>query len=190
MITQKDVIKCESVFSDDMNHRFIWKRIWDKEKPLAAVIMLNPAFSDNILVDTSTALVVNNIARLENFGGVEIVNLYSVLTKKLNFKFNSDDDLNDPQNDLFIKKAAEECSVFILAYGKTYESNYRITERADAVIAMLEKQKEKLFVISDGERDSIHPLTPSLRKGWILKPYIPKIEPSIISDAAEEAPVE
>ena len=190
MITQKDIIKCESVFSDDMNHRFILKRVWDKEKPLAAIIMLNPAFSDNILVDTSTALVVNNIARLERFGGVEIVNLYSILTKKLNFKFNSDEDLNDPQNDIFIKKAAEECSVFILAYGKTYDSNYRITERADSIIAMLNNQKEKLFVISDGERESLHPLTPSLRKGWILKPYIPKTETPIISDNDTTLPVE
>ena len=28
--------------------------------------------------------------------------------------------------------------------------------------------KEKLFVISDGERVGLHPLTPSIRNSWIL----------------------
>ena len=75
MITDKDVIKCESVFSDDRSHRFLWKRIWDKDKPSVAVVALNPAHADNILIDTTTALIVNNVARLEHYGGVQIVNL-------------------------------------------------------------------------------------------------------------------
>ena len=47
--------------------------------------MLNPCHADNIVTDTTTALVVNNVAKLKKFGGVEILNLYSLLTPKLTF---------------------------------------------------------------------------------------------------------
>ena len=70
MITEKDTIKCEAVFNEDRTHRYMWKRVWSKDKPMAAVLMLNPCLSDNIVTDTTTALVVNNIARLEKYGGV------------------------------------------------------------------------------------------------------------------------
>lgn len=169
MKIEKDVIKCESIYSDDREHRFVWKRVWNKDKPLACVIMLNPCFADTCIIDTSTGLVVNNIIRLEKYGGVEILNLYSKLTRKLNFKWNSDEELNLPDNDTFIKKAAEECEVVILAWGKSVANNPRSEERALAVINLLKDYKKKLFYISDGKKDGIHPLTPSLRNGWILK---------------------
>lgn len=175
MITDKDVIKCESVFSDDRSHRFLWKRTWDKEKPSVAVVALNPAHADNILIDTTTALIVNNVARLEHYGGVQIVNLFSQLTPKLNFRWNSPDELNDPQNDSYIMKAADECQLVILAWGKGADANANIEKRAVEVINKLQKYKDKLCVICDENgRNGLHPLTPSLRNGWILKPFIAK----------------
>ncbi|MBP1574300.1 MAG: DUF1643 domain-containing protein [Oscillospiraceae bacterium] len=175
MITDKDVIKCESVFSDDRSHRFLWKRTWDKEKPSVAVVALNPAHADNILIDTTTALIVNNVARLEHYGGVQIVNLFSQLTPKLNFRWNSPDELNDPQNDSYIMKAADECQLVILAWGKGADANVNIEKRAVEVVNKLQKYKDKLCVISDENgRNGLHPLTPSLRNGWILKPFIAK----------------
>ena len=171
MLTEKDTIKCESIFNEDRTHRFLWKRVWDKDKPTATVIMLNPCISDNIVIDTTTALVVNNIARIEEFGGVSIVNLYSLLTNKLNFRWNSDEDLNDEENDKHIIKAAEESSVVILAWGKSADTNQRIAERADEVLKLLSPYKSKCKVITDGEREGLHPLTPVLRKSWSLTTY-------------------
>ena len=116
MITEKDTIKCEAVFNDDKTHRLLWKRVWNKEKPMACIIMLNPCLSDNIVTDTTTSLVVNNVARLEEFGGVSIVNLFSLLTPKLQMRWARDIDINDLDNDNYIKKAADEASVVILAW--------------------------------------------------------------------------
>ena len=71
MITEKSTIKCEAVFNEEHTHRFSWKRVWGKDnKGVAAVIMLK-AQSDDIVMDTTSSLVVNNIARLERFSGVE-----------------------------------------------------------------------------------------------------------------------
>ena len=170
MITEKDTIKCEAIFNDEHTHRFLWRRMWDKDKPMATVVMLNPCHADNIITDTTTALVVNNVARLEKYGGVNIVNLYSLLTNKLNFRWNSDEDLNDPENDNYIKKAAEESEAVILAWGKGADSNQRITERAVDVINLLNHLEDKLYIISDGLRKGLHPLTPTIRNGWTLEP--------------------
>lgn len=82
MAIEKSTIKCEAVFNEEHTHRFSWKRVWGKDKPVAAIIMLNPCQADDIIMDTTTSLVVNNIARLEQFSGVEVLNLYSLLTSK------------------------------------------------------------------------------------------------------------
>lgn len=122
MITEKDTIKCESIFNDDRTHRFLWRRVWDKDKPVITVIMLNPCLSDNIITDTTTSIVVNNVAKLGEYGGVEIVNLYSKLTSKLKLT-ESDEELNEEENDSYILKSVEASSKTIIAWGKSSSSN-------------------------------------------------------------------
>ena len=168
MITERETIKCEAIFNVERTHRFLLKRIWDKSKPLATVIMLNPCDADALLTDTTTYLVINNVARLEEFGGVIIVNLYSLLTSKLIFKWNPDEELSLYENDDYIKRAAIEGSKVILAWGRGVDANKRLAERAMQVINNLMPYKEKLFVISDGERVGLHPLTPRIRNSWTL----------------------
>ena len=171
MLIEKDTIKCESIFNDERTHRYLCKRVWDKTKPLVAVLMLNPCHADNIMNDSTTTYVVNNVASLEKYGGVVIVNLYSKLTAKLNFRWNGDEDLNHKDNDTYIVKAAEECDTVILAWGRGADTHKRITARANDVLELLKTYAEKLMIISDGERDGLHPLTPSIRSKWQLKPY-------------------
>lgn len=171
MLTEKDTIKCESIFNEERTHRFLWKRVWNREKPIAMVITLNPCHADNVVTDTTSALIVNNIARLEEFGGVAVVNLFSQLTSKLSFRWNAEEDLNCPENDSYIKKTAEESGCIIAAWGKSADTNQRIADRANVVLSILEHHKEKVFVLSDGIRDNLHPLTPTLRTKWILKSF-------------------
>ena len=170
-MTEKDIIRCESVFNEDRSHRYLWKRVWNKEKPLACVIMLNPCMSDNIVMDTTTALVVNNVARLEEYGGVMILNLFSKLTTKLSFKWNSDEDLNEVENNAYLQKAAAEAALVVYAWGRGIGTNKRILHRAEEVVQLLAPYGEKVRVISDGEREGLHPLTPSIRSAWILKAF-------------------
>ena len=185
MITDKDTIRCEAVFNDDRTHRLLWKRVWSKDKPLACVVMLNPCLSDNIVTDTTTSLVVNNVARLEDYGGVVIVNLFSMLTGKLECRWHSDAELIDPDTDSYILKAASECKTIILAWGRGTATNQRIAARADAVLELLRPHADRLFLLTDGERDGLHPLTPALRSQWSLKPFVyPQPKPAEpVSDA-------
>lgn len=173
MITEKATIKCECVYNEDRTHRLSWRRIWDKEKPMACVIMINPNMSDNIVTDRTTRLVENNICRLESYGGVCIVNLFSLLTPKLQMRWARDIDINDPENDKHIKKAAEEASIVILAWGKSAENNARILARANQIIELLAPYKEKFRVISDGKRNGLHPLAPACSMHWKLTNFEP-----------------
>ena len=192
MLNEKDTIKCESIFNEERTHRFWWKRVWDSKKPIACVISLNPCMADNIIMDTTTYLVVNNIANLEDYGGVIIVNLFSKLTSKLNFRWNGIEDLNLPENDDYIKKAAEESEVVILAWGKGAANNNSIEERAIDVINLLDAHKSKMRVIYDGEKVGVHPLTPSVRNGWQLLKLseVPAVEEKAKEAKAEEADTE
>jgi len=167
----KDTIKCESVFNEERTHRYLWKRVWNKDKPIVAVIMLNPCLSDNLVTDTSTFLCCNNVTRLEEYGGIAILNLYSLLTNKLNFRWNSDEDLNNPENNGYIQKTAAECGAVILAWGRASDNMQRVADRANEVLELLKPYADKLFVISDGERSGLHPLTPSIRNQWFLESF-------------------
>lgn len=190
MITERETIKCDAIFNEEHTHRFVLRKIWNKAKPMATVVMLNPCDADALITDTTTYLVINNVARLEEFGGVTIVNLYSMLTSKLSFKWNDDNELNLPENDGYIKKAAEEASKVILAWGRGVESNKRITERAMQVLNQLLEYKEKLFVISDGDRAGLHPLTPAIRNRWILKSFEEASEKNKSEKQVKNNPIE
>lgn len=170
MKIEKETIRCEAVFNEDHTHRYLWKRIWNKDKALATVIMLNPCISDTIVTDTTTFLVVNNLAALERFGGVEIVNLYSKMTNKLSFRWNSDQELNDEENNKYIQQAVSESVEVVVAWGRADKTNRRVEKRVKEVMKLLEPYKEKISVISDGERKNLHPLTPEVRSHWILEP--------------------
>ena len=170
MKIEKETIRCEAVFNEDHTHRYLWKRIWNKDKALATVIMLNPCISDTIVTDTTTFLVVNNLAALERFGGVEIVNLYSKMTNKLSFRWNSDQELNDEENNKYIQQAVSESVEVVVAWGRADKTNRRVEKRVKEVMKLLEPYKEKISVISDGERKNLHPLPPAVRSHWILEP--------------------
>ena len=167
---EKSTIRCEAFFSDDHTHRFLWRRIWNKDKPTICVLMLNPVFSDTCVFDTTTNLVVSNVARLETYGGVEVVNLYSILTNKLNFKHGDVDDFTRPENDECISQSISNCETVVIGFGKGAVVNYSIAQRALNVLQSNSKFKDKMFVLSDGERIGLHPLTPTLRSGWSLEP--------------------
>jgi hypothetical protein len=81
--------------------------------------------------------------------------------------------LNDKENDTYIKKSAEACDTVILAWGTGAACNKRITERISMVMDDLKDYVSKMYVISDGDRRGLHPLTPVVRDKWVLEKYAP-----------------
>jgi len=72
------------LFSDDKKKRFRLHIEWDKDKPVATVIMLSPSKATGILFDKTTNNVLSNLSRLD-YGSVYIVNLFAELQENVRF---------------------------------------------------------------------------------------------------------
>ena len=156
----------EAVFSDDGLNRYLLRKTWDTEKPRIAVIMLAPSEASGIELDSTTQLVLNNVARL-GYGGVDIVNLFATL------------------NDFSLKHAAEEDSVnmdailgsateadeVVYAPGVGKAGNKVFQKRQEQVLSALRPFEPKLYCLTDanGKARLQHPLSPAVRV-WHLSP--------------------
>lgn len=165
-------IKCKSIFSDDSQHRYSLQKVWDKSKPLVNVISISPSEDYNVISDLTTQLITNNVYQLGDYGGFILTNIISKVGLNIR-KLRSTDKLWDSQTDKYIIEAAENSSAVIWAVGKLSQTRKTFSKREEKVLEILKENNcsDKLFMISDSnKRELLHPLTPSVRQGWILKP--------------------
>ena len=116
MQIEKTIMKCESIYSEDKEHRILLKREWDKTKESAMVIMINPSEIQNVQTDLTTMCVINSLDKL-NVGSVDIFNMYARITNKISFRFQDDEELLVNESDEYMKKSAEKVDYIILAWG-------------------------------------------------------------------------
>ncbi len=69
------VIK-EAVIDENGLYRYILTRIWDKQKPHATFIMLNPSTADASIDDPTIRRCIN-FSRAWGFGGIKVVNVFA-----------------------------------------------------------------------------------------------------------------
>lgn len=167
MKSETTILRSKALFSDDGNYRLLLRKEWDKSKKTAMVIMINPNTADTLNMDLTTMLVINNLNAM-GFGSVNIVNLYSRITKKLNLRFNSDEDLIDNETDGIIEQYAGMSDAVIIAWGSIGYNSQRVRERQEEILTRLAKYENKLYMIG---KEGYHPLTPAIRSGWVLEPY-------------------
>ncbi len=167
MKTETSNIRSKAIFSDDGEHRLLLWKEWNKDKPAAMIIMINPNTADTLNMDLTTMLTINNLNAL-GYGSVNIVNLYSRIMGKLSLRFNSDEDLLDESNDAVIVKYAEKSDVIIIAWGSIGNHSQRIRDRQADLLEQLADHADKLYQI--GEK-RYHPLTPIVRTDWKLRKY-------------------
>lgn len=169
MKNDKIVMKSESVCSDDGLHRILLRKEWDRNKPSATIIMIAPSIAKSIEMDLTTMLVVNNVYQL-GFGSVNIVNLYSRISSKLLFKGLKEEELVMAGNDNCIKTSVEKSDCTIIAWGSIGDNHKRVAARQKSIFKLLETYMDKVKIIGDEKgRIGLHPLTPSVRKKWVLK---------------------
>lgn len=168
VIERRGSIRSEVVFSDDYTHRFILRKEWNKEKKKAVIIMIQPNTSDPYELDPTSVRVINNLNRLD-YGYVDLVNLYSIITKKINLK-DDDENLVREENDGYILRACMKTDTIILAWGSIEETSLKVAQRIQLLMTKLEPLKDKMYIISDGETPvARHPLAPSVASHWNLK---------------------
>jgi hypothetical protein len=187
MQTDKATVKTEAVFSEDRRHRYLLRKEWETKKPKATIIMTNPSTADMLTMDYTTLYIMNNVVKLD-FGAIDIVNLVSKMTTKLNVK--EDLDMKaETENIDHIVKSAEKADKIIIAWGKLGENNKAVRDAQDTLISHLKPFKEKLYVIADNNGAfGFHPLAPQIRFSWVLQKYeepkAPEVKPVSSKTAA------
>ena len=117
--------------------------------------------------DMTTMLVLNNVSKL-GFGSVNIVNLYSRIMEKLNLRFNGDDELIDSEADAVLEQYAAMSDAIIIAWGTIGKNTLRVRERQKYLLELIKQHAGKMYQIG---RNACHPLTPAVRREWMLEPY-------------------
>ena len=168
METEKSTIRTEAIFSQNHTHRLLLRKEWDKSKPTAAVIMINPHTAGTFYTDSTTMYTLNNLYQL-GFGAANLLNLYTRICDRLMLRFNSDEDLLDPKNDDMILKCAAESDTVIIAWGSAGHNSQRVRDRQAELLDLLKTYPLK--IITDGGETAYHPLSPAVRDRWILKDY-------------------
>lgn len=159
MISQKASFKNEALYSDDKQHQFMIRRIWNPSLPSVAIIMLAPSeAADEVATDMTGMYVVNNCYKL-GFGSVAILNLYSQL--------NSGTYGNCEENDAAILKACKDCDKIILAYG-TGNQTKQVCTRIREIYELLRPYADKLYQITTQSGAGYHPLGAAVRHRWEL----------------------
>ena len=169
MQTDKTTMKTEAIFADDRKRRYLLKKEWNPKEPKAMILMINPSVADVVKLDYTTLYILNNLQDL-SFGSVDIVNLFSRMTKKL-----KSDDIElalEEKNLAQIHKSAQTADSVIIAWGKSGENNQKLQYMQTIMLEQLLPYKEKLYIIGNGVGESgFHPLAPQVRFFWELLPF-------------------
>ena len=169
MIEENNTMVTRAVFSEDKSHRYLLSKEWDASLSNVVVIMLQAGKSNALIQDVTTCNIINCVSQLdEDYGSVNIVNLFSRLDLELDTDIDIDD-FTDEENDRQIKEVAEGAELIILAYGKAQETNLCVKQRAREVVSLLEKYKDKMYLIGDDKgRKGFSAMYPKVRNKWKL----------------------
>ena len=169
MFSEKATIKVECLFSDNRQHRYLMTKIWDKAKSKASVISIAPSLDCNVRSDLTTMLITNNLFSLD-FGGFDLLNLYSRIGINLKTTTNFADAYDQNTNDVILDSVSKS-DVTILAWGRITKK--LVKSKEEEILKLLEPHKSKLKVIADLQnREGLHPLTPAVRSNFLLRDYV------------------
>lgn len=164
-------MKMKCVFSEDSSHRFLMKKIWNKELPQANIITIAPSECHNVVNDLTTNIITNNLHML-GFGGYTMTNLISKIGVDVK-KIKNTKDLWNNETDKHILSCAEAADKIIVAWGSFAHTRKQFADREKQVLELLKPFQDKVYQITDGaDRQFLHPLTPCVRNSFILKPYL------------------
>ena len=183
MLTEEGTLNTQVIFNESKTERYLLRKVWDESKPIVSLIMTNPSIADVVSVDMTTLYVVNNLYRLGEYGGADILNMTSLITSKVDTK--SDIKLTDT-NVEYILRSAETSDKVILAWGRIGENNKKIRLVQLKLLEKLEPFQGKLYMIASDVGDCLfHPLAPQIRFSWNLIPFE---LPEYLQEKSEEKP--
>jgi len=162
---EENNIKSIAVMSCNDKYRYRLTRIWDENKAIAGIIMLNPSKASAIKTD-NTIMNMSNYLIDNEYGGIDVVNLFSYMTTQKKYLKERNNDY-EKYNDEHIVKLVDERPLTIIAWGSNKEEHKHRKKEVEKLL-VLSQQKLKCFM-NENERMACHPLL--LNSRWKLVEY-------------------
>jgi hypothetical protein len=121
-----------AVFSPDRRWRYRLVRVWESDKPRLAWVILNGSDADEHRSDATVRRCIG-FARAWGYGGVDIANLYGLVSKNPGALAHHFDPIG-PDNDRHLATVCSQNDLTVLAWGPNAS-----TDRAHAVAEMLRR---------------------------------------------------
>ena len=174
MITDESTIRITAMFCDQRKHRYLLRRVWDKSKPSATVIMSNSSTADITKGDLTGLLIQNNLSAL-GYGSASFVNLFSFMCQKIDLSKDVNiAELTNADNEKQILQSVQDTDICVVAIGSLTSTYKRAAAYQSRLFDLLRKFQNKVHVIAapDGS-EGLHPLSAKLRAhgSWALVPY-------------------
>lgn len=138
-IEEESLITMKATFSEDKKYRYMLTKIWDKDKPNAVMIGINPSKATPLKSDNTATNAANYFVE-EGFGSMTIVNLYSYMCTDPDELINSLSNFESLNNE-YIKKACDNAKLIIVAWG---HGKNKYNGRKDVVRKILMNYKDKV----------------------------------------------
>ncbi len=132
-------VENDAVISDCGKYRYLLRRVWDRAKPRALFIMLNPSTADARQDDATIRSCVRLASGL-GYGSLEVVNVFG-------WRATAPDELLvladpvGPRNEDVIATAISRCDVVIVAWG----ANIMAQRKADYVRSMVARHRPATY---------------------------------------------
>lgn len=166
MVTEKNTLKSEMVYSDDKKKRYSLYLEWQKQPKKAMIIMVGAGNTNGVVFDHTTNFVVDNFNRLD-YGAVKIVNLFATIGNGKTI-IEKDD---DAENLDYIKKAIDDAEIVVYAVGTGHINNKSFIKRQSQVLEILKDYEDKVYCLADWSgKKFYHPLCPKVRN-WNLQRF-------------------
>jgi len=146
IVIKEATVQSKVIFSEDRRHRYLLERVWDSNKKVATVIMINPSFADELKTDMTVCKLMNFLMD-NDFGSIRIVNLYAFISTDPSALVNNPDAVGI-LNDQYIENSISNTDLIIVAWGieKT-----KYTKRKAYVRNILIKHKKEVKGFMDDE---------------------------------------
>lgn len=115
-----------ATFSNDKKYRYHLMREWDHKKDKVCFLMLNPSDAGAVESDPTITRCIG-FAKDWGYGGLEVVNLFSLVSSDPAALYDSKNPIGD-HNDRYILETANRCAEVIVAWGNIGEFNDRANQ--------------------------------------------------------------
>ncbi|GGL57178.1 DUF1643 domain-containing protein [Sporolactobacillus putidus] len=156
-------VHCQAAFSDDEKYRYLLTKTWDADKPIAAVLMLNPSTAEEIKLDRTIMNLTNYLVD-HGFGTLSVINLFAYRSTDPS-KLNQAKQDQGQVNDQFILSTCSAADMVII--GWTRNGNINRKRQVASLLAHL-SCTFKCF----RDKEGVFPRHPSLlNPSWELIDY-------------------